>query len=358
MTTSAGAQLLLAQASQQYRGSHVAPFRAGGHRLLKSCNSYGSGCKPLQVRRRQVLAAAGAEEQESAEEAYQRRLRESQRVEERVNVIFSEQEFRDELEKAGHELVVLEVESYQMCESGLGPEAELHWEEDKKASLSRCANLKHVFARTARDCPDVTFLTLEADSEEGQAACDALGVEVLPTVQFWRDGKKLWEHRGIVQLEQDLGEGVLFYGDSMANGVKASSFVGELKGREDLEKFVQSQPDTVLTVVNVSSSNATSCVRVFAAIAALAKSFKGYAAFARLLYDTSDELTQLARELRVVEVPTFIFYRGGKEVGRHVGASRADLIGQILQQQNALGIAPPPPPVAAGTPRRRTPANA
>jgi hypothetical protein len=54
-----------------------------------------------------------------------------------------------------------------------------------------------------------------------------------------------------------------------------------------------------------------------------------------------------------VQVPTFIFYRGGKEVGRHVGGSRADLIGQILQQQNALGIAPPPPPVTAGTPRRR-----
>ena len=83
----------------------------------------------------------------------------------------------------------------------------------------------------------------------------------------------------------------------------------ELKGREDLEKFVQSQPDTVLTVVNVSSSNATSCVRVFAAIAALAKSFKGYAAFARLLYDTSDELTQLARELKVVEVGlSFLLY--------------------------------------------------
>lgn len=76
----------------------------------------------------------------------------------------------------------------------------------------------------------------------------------------------------------------------------------ELKTAQDLDKFVHSQPDTVLTVVNVSSSNATACVRVFAAIAALAKSFKGYAAFARLLYDTSDELTQLARDLRVVEV--------------------------------------------------------
>ena len=52
-----------------------------------------------------------------------------------------------------------------MCQSGLGPEAELYWEEDKKASLSRCANLKHVFARTARDCPDVTFLTLEVPAD-------------------------------------------------------------------------------------------------------------------------------------------------------------------------------------------------
>lgn len=67
---------------------------------MEMCMSAGRSCKPLKVRRRQALAAAGAEEQESAEEAYQRRLRESQRVEERVNVIFSEAEFREELEKA------------------------------------------------------------------------------------------------------------------------------------------------------------------------------------------------------------------------------------------------------------------
>jgi hypothetical protein len=58
-----------------------------------------------------------------------------------------------------------------------------------------------------------------------------------------------------------------------------------------------------------------------------------------------------------VQVPTFIFYRGGKEVGRHVGSSRADLIGQILQQQAVLGITPPPPRVAPGAPApRRAPA--
>ena len=51
---------------------------------------------------------------------------------------------------------------------------------------------------------------LQADTDEGQAACDKLGVDVLPTVQFWRGKKKLWEHRGILHLEQDLGEGAAF----------------------------------------------------------------------------------------------------------------------------------------------------
>jgi hypothetical protein len=42
---------------------------------------------------------------------------------------------------------------------------------------------------------------------------DVLGVEVIPTVQFWREGKLLWEHRGVNQLEQNMGEGVLYFGD-------------------------------------------------------------------------------------------------------------------------------------------------
>ena len=49
----------------------------------------------------------------------------------------------------------------------------------------------------------------QADTDEGQDACDRLGVEVLPTLQFWRDGAKLWEHRGVVELDQDLAEGAL-----------------------------------------------------------------------------------------------------------------------------------------------------
>ena len=48
---------------------------------------------------------------------------------------------------------------------------------------------------------------LQADAEEAQPLLDELNIEVLPTVQFWKQGKLLWEHRGIVALQQDLGEG-------------------------------------------------------------------------------------------------------------------------------------------------------
>ena len=78
-------------------------------------------------------------------------------------------------------------------------------------------------------------------------------------------------------------------------------YMQEITNKAQLDTFVQSQPENVLTVVNVSS-NATPCVRVFPAILALAKNFVGYAAFARLLYETSDETQSLANQLKVREV--------------------------------------------------------
>jgi len=82
------------------------------------------------------------------------------------------------------------------------------------------------------------------------------------------------------------------------------SHMQEITSKAQLDTFVQSQPENVLTVVNVSSNNATPCVRVFPAVLALAKNFTGYAAFARLLYETSDETQSLANQLKVREVST------------------------------------------------------
>jgi thioredoxin-like negative regulator of GroEL len=281
---------------------------------------------------------------ESADQALERRLRESERVEQRVYYITSINEWEQELSKAEDRLVVLELHSDTVCQTGDEEEAELQWKEDQEAALEPCRQLKHTFQRIARDCPDVVFLAADADSDQGHELCDALEVDVLPTVQFWRHGKLLWQHRGVLEMEQDLGEGVLYFGDTAANNEKASSYIQDLHSRADYDNFIASAAPDELVVVDISLTDAAPCVHIFPAVLALARSFQGgYAAFARLMGDENEELKQLMLELNVIQVPTFVFYRGGKLVGRHVGSSRGDLIGQILTQQSAAGIQPPAP---------------
>ena len=333
------------------------PFSASAHGKQRVAPSI--SCRPAALpyipSHRRVHASASLRPGETPEQALERRKRESERVEERVAYVHNFEEWEQELAKAEDRLVVLEVHSEEICQTGFEEEAELQWKDDKLAALEPCRNLKHTFQRTARDCPDVLFLACEADSEEGQELCDRLNIEVLPTVQFYRAGRLLWEHRGVAQLDQDLGEGVLFYGDTAANNEKASSYIGDIHSRADLDKFLAATGPKELAVVDVSLSDAASCVHIFPAVLALARSFKCFAAFARLLGDENEETKELIKELNITQVPTFLFYRGGEMVGRHVGSSRGDLIGKILAQQGAAGIAPPPP---QGGTRRRAPARA
>jgi hypothetical protein len=74
---------------------------------------------------------------------------------------------------------------------------------------------------------------------------------------------------------------LLYLQRSAAGGVKGSEHVTELHSREDLDRFVASQEERVLTVVNLSISSADPCIHIFPAVLALARSFKGYAAFGR-----------------------------------------------------------------------------
>ncbi|KAK9868298.1 hypothetical protein WJX84_009404 [Apatococcus fuscideae] len=307
--------------------------------------------RPATVSGRGISLSRALPREETSEQAFERRVRESQQVEERVREIYNKADFTKELQQASGNLVVLEVESSNVCQTGLD-EPELQWKDDKKAALAPCAKIKHSFQRVARNCPEVQFLHLEADTEEGKQACEDLGIDVIPTVQFWQGEQFLWEHRGYLQLDQNLGDGVMYYGDSGRQGERPSDFVTELRSQEDLDAFISgsNKDDKILTVIDVSLTTATPCIHIFPAVLALAKNFTGYARFARLMGDASPAMQDIIRSLNVVEVPTFLFYRGGKQTGRHVGSSRGDLMGQILQQQSALGIAPPPPP---GTAQKR-----
>ncbi len=60
------------------------------------------------------------------------------------------------------------------------------------------------------------------------------------------------------------------------------------------------------TVVRITP-HAGPCVRP--QVVALSRSFQGFASFARLLGDQNGETRELLRELNIIEVPTFIFFR-------------------------------------------------
>lgn len=84
--------------------------------------------------------------------------------------------------------MVVEAESQTVCQTGFEEEAELQWKQDKDAALAPCGEIKHVFARTARDCPEVTFLSLEVRMRSFQ--CLFRGVKAprgttLPNICSW-----------------------------------------------------------------------------------------------------------------------------------------------------------------------------
>jgi len=283
---------------------------------------------------------------ETPEEAMHRRLRESQRVEERVIQVRDLKEFRNQVLESKDALVVVEVTSDEVCDTGLEEEVEMHWRADQRQKenelMQICGEIKHVFQRTARECKDVKFVAVDSDTKNGAKLADELDVDTIPTLQFYRGGQLLWEHKGVVQLQKDLGEGVLYYANTYAGGADASDFVFQIKSKEDFENFIQQgDNEKILKVIDVSVESADPCIRVYPAVLALAKNFQGYVSFARLLVDDPN-LVSLKEELNVIDVPLFLFYQNGKEVQRYASSSRADLIGHILSIQGMNGLPPPP----------------
>lgn len=237
--------------------------------------------------------------------------------------------------KAKGKLVVLEITASESCEI----------DAEHAINPNSCQGLKHSFQRTARDCPDAVFMevTIESDSEDSKALLETLGAVVTPTLQFVRDGRLLWEHRGVTNLDTDLAEGVLFYGDAGGDGMHPSDYITEISSKADLEKWTKSLKHEELGVLDISANGAASCIHIYPTVVVLARQFKGYASFARMIADTNNETNDIAKALNIKAVPTFTFYRDEGVVGSHVGTSRSDLISAILSKQGELGLAPPPP---------------
>ena len=56
-------------------------------------------------------------------------------------------------------------------------------------------------------------------------------------------------------------------------------------------------------------TSASPCIHVYPAVLALARNFAGFASVARVMGDGCPEGEQMLRDLKIVEGPTFLFYR-------------------------------------------------
>lgn len=150
---------------------------------------------------------------------------------------------------------------------------------------------------------------------------------------------------------RDLDEGMLFYRDRDS---QQNYYVNEICSRADLDRAIADAhaAQTVL-VLDVSSASASPCLHIFPAVVSLARAFQGNVTFARIIQDRNAETAALvADELKVDEVPTFIFYFRNEERHRFTSSSRGDLIGQLLEQQEKIGYKLPPPKKRAPARRR------
>eukprot|EP01025_Chloroclados_australasicus_P003322 TRINITY_DN10778_c0_g1_i1.p1 TRINITY_DN10778_c0_g1~~TRINITY_DN10778_c0_g1_i1.p1 ORF type:complete len:386 (-),score=40.72 TRINITY_DN10778_c0_g1_i1:180-1337(-) len=262
--------------------------------------------------------------------------------------VSSVEELERYLHVARNRLVVLEVMSDAVCETGL-IEVDDGWdlEKDKKerAKLEVCQHIRHDFVRMAAKSPNVTFLSTLVDPSEPSELAKHLHVQHYPTALFFKNGEVVWKSEGSHAMKGDMAEGVLYFGNPTKN-VKGSEHMQELYSEDDLNRFLAGETggNSDLKIVMLSTHMCSPCIHVYPSTLMLAMNFEGAIDFAKLEDDGSEELEDLFYSLNILEVPTFLIYFKGREVSRNVSSSRGDLIGHILQVASQYGIAPPKSP--------------
>jgi len=260
-------------------------------------------------------------------------------------------------------LVLLQVESSDRCDMGCTEEAEVHWKRLPEEIMAPCVALRRTLAAAAQRCPGVTVLSLTAtDTPECQALCDRLQVTHVPSLFFIREARVVWRIDGVDGAEEDLRDGLAYFGDHTLEGDRPSDLIEDLHSVDQCRRFVgPGASEDLLRVVAVFDGQQDASVRMFRAVVALSGPMQGKASFARVLSDGSPQALAVLRELRAEYVPLLLIYDGrtGEELGRHVVTTREDLIGLYLdaleQQKARLDAAVPEAavPEAAVPPRSR-----
>lgn len=184
-----------------------------------------------------------------------------------------------------------------------------------------------VMVDLSRRCGDVDFILVMGDeSEETRELCRREGVDKVPHFSFYKGMERLHDEEGIGP-DQLMGD-VLYYGDN-------HSLVEQLHSRWEVEELVaKCKEEGKMLVLDVGLKHCGPCVKVYPAVIKLSKTMADLAVvFARMNGDENDSCMQYLRDMDVVEVPTFLFFREGKLSGRYVGSGKGELVGEILRYQ-------------------------
>ncbi|TVU21377.1 hypothetical protein EJB05_31007, partial [Eragrostis curvula] len=225
-------------------------------------------------------------------------------ADERVMQVHSIEEFDGALKAAKNRLVVVEFAA------------------SHSASSSR---IYPTMVQLSRTCGDVDFLLVMGDeSEATRALCAREGVAQVPHFSFYKGAAKVHEEEGIGP--DQLAGDVLYYGDN-------HQAVVQLGSRQEVEALVDEHRGEggKLVVLDVGLKHCGPCVKVYPTVVKLSRTMADTTVFARMNGDENDGCMEFLRDMDVVEVPTFLFIRDGKIVGRYIGSGKGELVGEILR---------------------------
>ncbi|RCV13006.1 hypothetical protein SETIT_2G312300v2 [Setaria italica] len=256
-----------------------------------------------QGRRRAVLSAPRAAVS-GTEKAPPPPSDKGQSKDERVVKVNNAEEFDGALKAAKNRLVVVEFAA-----------------SDNESS----SQIYPTMVQLSRTCGDVDFLlVMEDESEATKELCRREGITQVPHFSFYKGAEKVHEEEAIGP--ERLAGDVLYYGDS-------HSAVVQLHSREDVEALIDEHRGDKgkLVVLDVGLKHCGPCVKVYPTVVKLSRSMAETTVFARMNGDENDSCMQFLSDMDIVEVPTFVFIRDGKIVGRYVGSGKGELVGEILR---------------------------
>lgn len=231
-------------------------------------------------------------------------------------------------DKGGKDARVVQVHSAEELDSAL--QAAKNRLVVVEFAASHSVNSSRIYpcmVELSRTCGDVDFLLVMGDeSEATRELCKREGITQVPHFSFYKGTEKVHEEEGIGP--DQLAGDVLYYGDNHAGVV-------QLHNRADVEALMaeNSGEDGKLLVLDVGLKHCGPCVKVYPTVVKLSRTMADTAVFARMNGDENDACMEFLRDMEVVEVPTFLFIKDNKIVGRYVGSGKGELIGEILRYQ-------------------------